>query len=243
MADARRVAIFREEAGPWRPAAGSRCRRARSSPSPATSSSRAGRGERLLATSIVWSRGWSARAGGRPAPILKVDSAFLGVRLPAGPSRLELRFLPPGLLAGCLAFALSGLTLLRSAGGGGWPAVLVAALSGKNGRGRRGGGPGSGVGVDGDRAWSELDDHLVHPLARGADDLGEVALRQTDGDAHLAAHLAAAVAVREGEDLAGHPAGNVEGAERLDLLVGETEAVREGLTRLLAGGVMVPRQA
>jgi hypothetical protein len=114
MKDARRVAIFRDEAGSWRPAS------VGESPPPRPVLTVPGHivldvpagGERLLATSIVWSRGWSARAGGRPAPILKVDGAFLGVRLPAGPSRLELRFLPPGLLTGCLAFALSGLTLL-----------------------------------------------------------------------------------------------------------------------------------
>ena len=40
-------------------------------------------------------KGWSARAGGRRLPILKVDGAFVGVRLPAGASRVELRFLPP----------------------------------------------------------------------------------------------------------------------------------------------------
>jgi hypothetical protein len=144
MTDARRVAIFREEAGDWRPAAAP----AGDSPRPRPVLTVPGHivldvpagGERLLATSIVWSRGWSARAGGRPAPVLKVDGAFVGVRLPAGPTRLELRFLPPGLLAGCLAFALSGLTLL----GLGWRGWVAGRLTGRSGRGRRGAGPGSG---------------------------------------------------------------------------------------------------
>jgi hypothetical protein len=145
MTDAHRVAIFREEAGAWRPAAGE-------SPPPRAVLTVPGHivldvpagGERLLATSIVWSRGWSARAGGRAAPVLKVDGAFLGVRLPAGPSRLELRFLPPGLLAGCAACALSGLTLL-GLGWRGWIAGRPSGSStGRTGRGRRAGGRGSG---------------------------------------------------------------------------------------------------
>ena len=148
MTDARRVAIFREEAGAWRPAAApagdSRPPRpVLTVPGHIVLDVPAGR-ERLLATSIVWSRGWSARAGGRPAPVLKVDGAFVGVRLPAGPTRLELRFLPPGLLAGCLAFALSALTLL-GLGWRGWSACLPGGrLTGRSGRGRRGAGPGSG---------------------------------------------------------------------------------------------------
>jgi uncharacterized membrane protein YfhO len=56
--------------------------------------------------------GWSARAGGRALPTLHVDGAFLGVRLPAGVSRLELRFLPPGFVAGCAALGLALTVLL-----------------------------------------------------------------------------------------------------------------------------------
>jgi uncharacterized membrane protein YfhO len=65
------------------------------------------RGESLLASSVPFSRGWSARAGGRALATLHVDGAFLGVRLPAGASRVELRFLPPGFVTGCVAFGLS----------------------------------------------------------------------------------------------------------------------------------------
>jgi uncharacterized membrane protein YfhO len=36
-----------------------------------------------------------------------VDGAFLGVRIPAGASRVELRFLPPGFVAGSAAAAVS----------------------------------------------------------------------------------------------------------------------------------------
>jgi hypothetical protein len=108
LPDARRVAVFQDEAGSWRPAGGE-------GPPPRPVLTQPGHivldlpagGERLLATSIVWSRGWSARSAGRRLPVLKVDGAFVGVRLPADASRVELRFLPPGLIAGCVAFAVA----------------------------------------------------------------------------------------------------------------------------------------
>ncbi len=113
LQDAHRVAVFQEEAGSWRPAGGE-------SPPPRPVLTRPGHiileippgGERLLATSIVWSKGWSARSGGRRLPVLKVNGAFVGVRVPADASRVGLRFLPPGLIAGCVAFGVAGIVLL-----------------------------------------------------------------------------------------------------------------------------------
>jgi hypothetical protein len=113
LQDAHRVAVFSDEAGSWRPAGGE-------SPPPRPLLTKPGHvvleippgGERLLATSIVWSRGWSARLDSRSLPVLKVNGAFVGVRLPADASRVELRFLPPGLIAGCLAFGVSAAILL-----------------------------------------------------------------------------------------------------------------------------------
>jgi hypothetical protein len=110
MTAARQVAVFRDEVGPWRPLPGRPA-----SPDPRVVSAVPGRvvlevargGEALLASSVPFSRGWSARAGGRTLQMLRVDGAFLGVRLPAGASRVELRFLPPGFVTGCGAFGLS----------------------------------------------------------------------------------------------------------------------------------------
>lgn len=108
MTAARKVAVFRDEMGPWHPAPGA--------PSdPRVVSAVPGRvvlevprgGEALLASSVPFSPGWSARAGGRKLRTLHVDGAFLGVRLPAGATRVELRFLPPGFVAGCGAFGLA----------------------------------------------------------------------------------------------------------------------------------------
>jgi hypothetical protein len=107
------VAVFPEEAGAWRPAGGELPppRAVLAKPGHVVLDVPAG-GQRLLASSIVWSKGWSARSGGRRLPILKVDGAFLGVRLPTGAARVELRFLPPGLIAGCALFAVSFAVLL-----------------------------------------------------------------------------------------------------------------------------------
>ena len=113
LQDAHRVAVFADEAGSWRPAGGE-------GPPPRPLLTQPGHvvleipagGERLLATSIVWSRGWSARAAGKRLPVLKVNGAFVGVRIPADASRVELRFLPPGLIAGCVAFGVSFAALV-----------------------------------------------------------------------------------------------------------------------------------
>lgn len=64
-------------------------------------------GERLLASSTAWSAGWSAHAGAERLRTLTINGAFLGVQVPAGVSRVELRFLPPQFLVGCAASVLS----------------------------------------------------------------------------------------------------------------------------------------
>jgi hypothetical protein len=69
----------------------------------------------LVATSLGWPEGWrcsEGQAGGVPLPTVVVNGAFLGLRVPAGTTRVELRFVPPGLLPGC---ALAGIALLACA--------------------------------------------------------------------------------------------------------------------------------
>lgn len=118
-----RVAVFREEAGSWRPAP-----RPGEPPVPRVASSSPGRvildvppgSETLLASSLAWSEGWSSRSGDRMLRTLRVNGAYLGVRLPVGISRVELRFLPPGFISGiaacvlCLAAVLLMLALPRA---------------------------------------------------------------------------------------------------------------------------------
>jgi len=114
MKTADRVAVFGDEAGAWRPAPTGGVL------TPSLVASSPGRivldvpggGDRLLATSIPGSRGWTAQAGGRELRTLTVNGAFLGARLPAGVSRVELRFLPPGFGAGCVLFGISAVALL-----------------------------------------------------------------------------------------------------------------------------------
>jgi hypothetical protein len=57
-----------------------------------------GSGDRLVATSLPQPEGWTADG----METLVVNGAFLGVHVPAGASRVELRFRPPGFLPGVL---------------------------------------------------------------------------------------------------------------------------------------------
>ena len=64
-----------------------------------------------LEVAETWDPGWSAQdlsAAGRPLTVVPAEGALLGVRLGPGAGRLELRYRPPGLVAGA---ALSGLAL------------------------------------------------------------------------------------------------------------------------------------
>lgn len=63
--------------------------------------------DRLLATSLTMPEGW--RIG--PFEKVVVNGAFLGVHVPAGASRVELRYRPPGFVAGWVIGALSLLAV------------------------------------------------------------------------------------------------------------------------------------
>jgi hypothetical protein len=113
LRDARRVALFSNQVGDWRPAGPGSAQ-----PRPVVAQpghivlATPGIGERLLATSIVWSKGWRAYAGDRRLLVWIVNGAFVGVRVPAGTERVELRFRPPGLMAGLALFAVSAAVVL-----------------------------------------------------------------------------------------------------------------------------------
>jgi hypothetical protein len=78
-----------------------------------------GSGDRLLATSLLIPEGWSAG----PLETVVVNGAFVGVHVPPGASRVELRFVPPGLMVG---FLLGGLSL-----------IIIAVLVAHGLKGRR----------------------------------------------------------------------------------------------------------
>ncbi len=110
LKDPRRVAVFEPRAAAW--VGPSR------SPGPVSTVSMTpgrivldvpGSGDRLLATSLPQPEGWKADG----METLVVDGAFLGVHVPAGASRVELRFQPPGFLPGML---LGALALAATAG-------------------------------------------------------------------------------------------------------------------------------
>lgn len=64
-----------------------------------------------LVVAETWDRGWTATVDGKPAPVIPVDGALLGVELGPGAGRLELRYRPAGLLPGAL-LSLAGLLAL-----------------------------------------------------------------------------------------------------------------------------------
>ncbi|HET8646291.1 MAG TPA: YfhO family protein, partial [Vicinamibacteria bacterium] len=61
-------------------------------------------GPGVLVLAESWDRGWRARLDGRPARLLRVNHAQLGMVLPAGTHRVQLRYRPRGF---ALALALS----------------------------------------------------------------------------------------------------------------------------------------
>jgi hypothetical protein len=68
-------------------------------------------GPALLATSIPGPAGWRVRADGARLRPLAVNGAYLGALLPAGTRRVDLRYLPPGLLPGA-ALAVAAVLIL-----------------------------------------------------------------------------------------------------------------------------------
>ncbi len=106
--DGGRVALLAEEVGDWRPAGLTGRPRPVAAVTaepghlvlrlPAAAPGTA-QGETLLATSLPGPAGWRAKPG---TPVT-VNGAWLGVRLPAGTREVELRYRPPGLVAGLLA--------------------------------------------------------------------------------------------------------------------------------------------
>lgn len=112
MTDPGRVAVFREEVGNWQGGGqGEAARVIASRPGRVTLEITEG-AETIVASSYPWSRGWKAWAGDRRLRTVTVNGAFLGVRVPAGVSRIEMRFVPPGFVVGCVAFGVSLVAVL-----------------------------------------------------------------------------------------------------------------------------------
>jgi hypothetical protein len=67
----------------------------------------------LLYMADAYAEGWSAKVNGSAAPILPANYGFRAVAVPAGDTRVELSYLPPGLTTGalvslvCLAIAMA----------------------------------------------------------------------------------------------------------------------------------------
>ena len=59
----------------------------------------------ILLLTIPYSEGWSAQVDGEPAKLMRADTAFTAIDLPAGEHRIELRYMTPGLVQGAIVSA------------------------------------------------------------------------------------------------------------------------------------------
>lgn len=105
--DLRQEAIATDaEAAGTRLPEGARAARARVVSRTATRLEARAEGPGLLVLAEAWDGGWSAELDGRPARVLRVNQALLGVPLEPGPQRVVLRHVAAGLRPGLALFAL-----------------------------------------------------------------------------------------------------------------------------------------
>jgi hypothetical protein len=71
----------------------------------------------FLVITSSWYPGWEALADGRRAPIHRVDGSFMGVEIPAGTSRVVLKYRPTWLIASC---TVGGAAFLAALGYAAW---------------------------------------------------------------------------------------------------------------------------
>ncbi|MFN2548477.1 MAG: hypothetical protein ABR567_13675 [Myxococcales bacterium] len=71
----------------------------------------AAQGPGLLVVGEHFDPGWRARVGSTAAPVLETDLTAIGVPLPPGPTTVDLRFVPVGLIPGVVLFAAGLVTL------------------------------------------------------------------------------------------------------------------------------------
>jgi hypothetical protein len=74
---------------------------------------------RWLVIPESYSSGWTATLNGEEVPVVRVNYNQRGIRVPAGTSTIELRYLPPGFRSGAALSALSAAALLALAITGG----------------------------------------------------------------------------------------------------------------------------
>jgi hypothetical protein len=70
--------------------------------------------EGYLVVSEAYSEGWSATIDGRPAPVLRANVGFRGVRVPGGTHDVALSYWPTGFTAGLSISAISWAAVLAS---------------------------------------------------------------------------------------------------------------------------------
>lgn len=70
---------------------------------------------RLLVVDVQAADGWRAEVDGRAAPVVEANGLFIGVEVPPGAERVELRYTTPGLRLGLVLGALAAAVLAAGA--------------------------------------------------------------------------------------------------------------------------------
>ena len=70
----------------------------------------------ILTSSIPYSDGWQATVNGKKVPLLRTNTAFIGIKLPAGVHHVELSYHTPGLKLGIIISAIGIIITLVSGG-------------------------------------------------------------------------------------------------------------------------------
>ena len=70
----------------------------------------------ILTSSIPYSDGWQSTVNGKKVPLLRTNTAFIGIKLPAGVHHVELSYHTPGLKLGILISAIGIIITLVSGG-------------------------------------------------------------------------------------------------------------------------------
>ena len=65
--------------------------------------------DKILCLALPWLDGWTAKVDGQPAALLHVNTAFMGLELPAGEHEIQLQYWMPGLTKGLVLTALGAL--------------------------------------------------------------------------------------------------------------------------------------
>lgn len=67
---------------------------------------------KMLFVSIPFDKGWNAKVNGKKVEVSNINNGFIGIDLLPGNNRVELSYMPPLLITGCLISFVSLIVFL-----------------------------------------------------------------------------------------------------------------------------------